>query len=297
MGIRVNNRSPITHYFIHLRPRSWAVVALHCAVGAIIAAPHEVFSSLSGFLGLIGASLLVAVGMNGGTLALNSAFDNDIMDIGYLDNPPPPPRGLTSFGLGVMATGLILSIVFYNSMFVAVYAFCFILSIIYSCPPFRIKAVAGGDIAINAAGYGALTPAAGYAAMAGTLSAPMIVISLGFAFLFAAFYPLTQIYQYKYDKSRGDRTFCVWLGPQRALLFSLVMLVTAFYCNFYVLFRWRASWIGGFMLLISAMFLWLALILRWIVRFKVFPHKQGMYEALYLWGLVDVIVILVFSGL
>ena len=40
---------------------------------------------------LLGLALWV-VCLNGGTLALNSAFDRDEGDIAYLRRPPPPPR-------------------------------------------------------------------------------------------------------------------------------------------------------------------------------------------------------------
>ena len=42
---------------------------------------------------LLGLALWV-VCLNGGTLALNSAFDRDEGDIAYLRRPPPPPRYL-----------------------------------------------------------------------------------------------------------------------------------------------------------------------------------------------------------
>lgn len=40
------------------------------------------------------AAVAWAVLGNGGTLAINSVFDRDGGDIGYLDDPPPVPAAL-----------------------------------------------------------------------------------------------------------------------------------------------------------------------------------------------------------
>lgn len=169
------------------------------------------------------------------------------------------------------------------------------MSVLYSFPPVRLKAIAGGDIIINSLGYGALTFAGGYAAMNGHLSTGAVVLAFGFAFLFAAFYPLTQIYQYHYDHYRGDRTFTVWLTPRKALRFCTIMLFISFAIFIYGMIRWRGGIFSAFLLL-SAFVLWLSLLMRWIHHFAVFPHKKGMYDALYLWGFVDLIIILIFNG-
>ena len=77
-------------YILHLRPAEWPVVAAHTAVGYLLAV------GLSGVLAgehlgsaLLGLVLWV-VFLNGGTLALNSAFDRDEGDIAYLRRPPAP---------------------------------------------------------------------------------------------------------------------------------------------------------------------------------------------------------------
>src|SRR5690606_15305030 len=100
--------------------------------------------------------------LNGGTLAINSAFDRDEGDIGYLDAPPPVPRHLLAFGMALMALGQLAAIVALPRSFAAVYGACFVMSVLYSVPPFRWKAVAGLDLVINALGFGALTAYAGW---------------------------------------------------------------------------------------------------------------------------------------
>src|SRR5262245_17928524 len=96
-------------YLLHLRPAEWPIMAAHTALGYFLAV------GLSGAIGgealhpaLAGLALWV-VCLNGGTLALNSAFDRDEGDIGYLKSPPPAPRHLAIFALLLMAVGQGLS--------------------------------------------------------------------------------------------------------------------------------------------------------------------------------------------
>ncbi|HUF36540.1 MAG TPA: hypothetical protein VMN37_11360, partial [Gemmatimonadales bacterium] len=66
-----------TDYLLHLRPAEWPIMAAHTAVGYLLA------TGLEGALqperlgrGLFGIALWV-ICLNGGTLALNSAYDRD----------------------------------------------------------------------------------------------------------------------------------------------------------------------------------------------------------------------------
>src|SRR5690606_22266408 len=91
---------PLAPYLLHLRPAEWPIVFAHASVGWLlargIAVPDQPY-----ILGMIAW----VVALNGGTLALNSAFDRDEGDIAYLRNPPTPPRGLVAFALALMFTG------------------------------------------------------------------------------------------------------------------------------------------------------------------------------------------------
>src|SRR4029453_16260602 len=150
-------------YLLHLRPAEWPIMAAHTALGYFLAV------GLSGAIdgealkpALAGLALWV-VCLNGGTLALNSAFDRDEGDIAYLRRPPPPPRGLAALSLGLMLAGQAAALVLPRAYQVA-YAGCVVLSVLYSVPPMRLKAVAGADWIINMVGFGTLTPYAGWAA-------------------------------------------------------------------------------------------------------------------------------------
>ncbi|MCX7766925.1 MAG: UbiA family prenyltransferase [Candidatus Sumerlaeia bacterium] len=287
--------SSIQNYFIHLRPRSWLIVGLHFAVGGIVGAGGLLFADIL-WLKLLTGAVIWAIFLNGGTLALNSAYDRDTEDIGYLDNPPPTPPNLNIFGITLMLIGAVLVVLLFNLTFFLIYMVCVMMSLLYSCPPVRLKARAGGDILINSLGYGALTFAGGYVSLIEDLSKIVLILAIAFAFLFAGFYPLTQIYQYRYDNRRGDATFTVWLTPRRALNFSIVAIILAFAFFFTGIISGGDSFFSYF-LLSMCLALWLELLLRWRTNFNVFPHKSGMYHALYLWGLTDISIILIFSGM
>ena len=68
------------------------------------------------------------------------------------------------FSLGLMAAGQLVAVRAAAPATRLAYALCFVLSVLYSVPPFRLKAVAGADWLINMWGFGTLTPYAGWAA-------------------------------------------------------------------------------------------------------------------------------------
>jgi len=175
----------------------------------------------------IGALVVWVVFLNGGTLAINSVFDKDEGDIGYLRAPPPPPRHLLGFSAALLAGGQLLSVAL-PPAFRIDYAICLVLSILYSVPPFRFKAVAGVDWVINMWGFGTLTPFAAWAATGRPLDLAHGLVLLGFCPLFAGLYPLTQLYQMEEDRRRGDRTLALMLGMRASLAVAIACTVLAF---------------------------------------------------------------------
>ena len=97
------------------------------------------------------------------------------------------------------------------------YAVCFVLSLAYSVPPLRLKAVAGADWLINMWGFGTLTPPRDGRRPGVPIDPARGLVLLAFCPLFAALYPLTQIYQVEEDTRRGDRTLACVLGVRRSL--------------------------------------------------------------------------------
>lgn len=248
---------------------------------------------------LLGMALWV-VCLNGGTLALNSAYDRDEGDIAYLRRPPPPPPHLAGFGLGLMVLGLLGS-VFLPAPYRVAYAVCLGLSMLYSVPPFRLKAVPGADWIINMVGFGTLTPYAGWAATGLPLDPARGLVLLAFCPLFAALYPLTQIYQLEEDRRRGDLTLAVMLGTRRSLVASIVAAALAFglFAAAGIRSGWGAgdTWRWGMLALCAVA--WGSVLLPWLRRQATMgaaEHQRGMYRALAAWALTDAAVISTWAG-
>jgi 4-hydroxybenzoate polyprenyltransferase len=271
-------------------------MAAHTALGYLLAVGLD--GAVRGQrLGPAAAGLAAwVVGLNGGTLAINSAFDCDEGDVAYLRSPPPPPAHLFAFGLSLMGAGLVVACLLPRSYLLA-YALCFVLSVVYSVPPVRLKGVAGADWLINMWGFGTLTPLAGWTATGLPLTTPGVLVLLAFCPLFAAFYPLTQIYQIEEDRARGDHTLTIRLGVSRSLVVALVAAVLAF--AMLAAAGAAAGWRGGgrdlfrWTLLAAAGLGWAAVLLPWMARHASWPperHQRGMYAALGAWAGTDLAV-------
>ncbi|NPV87040.1 MAG: UbiA family prenyltransferase [Anaerolineae bacterium] len=277
-------------YILHLRPASMGIVFVQVSVGFLLANGLR-FGSGQLWRWLLGY-VVWAVFLHGGTLALNSAFDKDEGDIGYLENPPPPPRYLLHFGLGMMLAGVALASLLGWRYLLAVSA-CFVMSILYSVPPMRLKARAGFDLLINMIGYGGLTTYAGWAAMARPLEPPMINVFIANAFFMGGFYPLTQIYQMEEDASRGDYTLALALGRGRALLAGMLGVGLGFvFLAIEVLQRWRDMRSLGLLLGLAA---WGWVLLPWYRRraqADVAYDQRRFYHALAAGAVTDLAIIL-----
>lgn len=280
-------------YVLHLRPAEWPIMAGHTLLGYVLAV---------GFSGVVrGAWLWQALGglaiwvicLNGGTLAINSVFDKDEGDIGYLRAPPPLPRHLLGFSVALLAGGQLLAFALPVPFRIA-YAICFALSLLYSVPPFRFKAVAGVDWLINMWGFGTLTPFAAWAATGRPLDLGHALVLLGFCPLFAGLYPLTQLYQMEEDRRRGDRTLALMLGRRASLAVAIACSVLAF-----ALFAWAAAllWVRVWALVVPLL-LWLAVLVPWYRRRDTLSdaaEQRGMYQALGAWAVTDLVIVLVFA--
>jgi lycopene elongase/hydratase (dihydrobisanhydrobacterioruberin-forming) len=289
-------------YLLHLRPAEWPIMAAHTAVGYLLAV--GIAGAGSGVrLGpaLLGLVLWV-VCLNGGTLAINSAFDRDEGDVAYLRRPPAPPRYLAGFSAGLLAAGQLLALRL-GAAYAVAYAICFALSLAYSVPPLRLKSVAGADWVINMWGFGTLTPYAGWAATGLPIDPARGLVLLAFCPLFAALYPLTQLYQLEEDTRRGDRTFACVLGVRRSLTVALAAAALAF--ALFAAAGVRAGWrlAGGgpwrWVALLLALLAWAAVLVPWRRRWaRMAPaeHQRGMYRALGAWAITDVVAVLAWGS-
>lgn len=282
-------------YLLHTRPAEWPIMTAHTALGYLLAVgiPGALRGEALG-PALFGIVLWV-IFLNGGTLAINSAFDRDEGDIGYLKAPPPAPRHLAVVAFLLLATGQGLAFLL-PTTFAWAYATCFALSILYSVPPFRFKATAGVDWLINMWGFGTLTPWAGYSATGLLPTRAHAIVLLGFCPLFAALYPLTQLYQFEEDSRRGDRTLALILGMRRSLLVAIGAAGVAFAC--FAAAGVRSDWSGGMWrwgALAVAGTAWAWVLIPWLRRHEEMTsaqHQRGMYLGLGAWAITDLAVLL-----
>lgn len=295
LGYRLLGRS--FDFILHLRPAEWPILTVHLLTGSALSVGMAGLVSGVGGLALWIGVVAFVVGLNGGTLALNSAFDRDEGDVAYLRRPPPPPRGLALFGLGLMLGGLGVATALSPS-FLAAYAICAVLSVIYSVPPLRLKAVAGADWVINMAGFGLLTPYTGWVLTGREVAGPGRVVLVAFALLFGALYPLTQLYQLEEDRRRGDRTLACVLGLDRSLLVALITAGCAFLG--FVVAGVQAHWglgVSGLLrwcALAAAAAAWAVVLLPWWRGRRTMDspgHQAGMHRALAAWAITDMAVL------
>jgi 4-hydroxybenzoate polyprenyltransferase len=297
-GYRILGRA--FDYLLHMRPAEWPIMAAHTALGYFLAVGYGGLVQATRLGAALAGVLIWVVCLNGGTLAFNSAFDRDEGDIAYLRAPPEAPRFLAAFGLALMALGL-LGAAAIGAGYALAYAFCFLLSVLYSAPPVRLKAVAGADWIVNIVGFGAVTPLAGWLSTGIPLRAPELITILAFGPLFGALYPLTQLYQLEEDRRRGDRTLAVWLGARRSLAVAIAAAALAFATLAVAgtAAGWGAADWWRWMLIVLPGVAWLSLLLRWYREAgsaRPADHERGMYRALGAWAITDIGVLAAWLG-
>ncbi|MBS1766244.1 MAG: UbiA family prenyltransferase [Acidobacteria bacterium] len=278
-------------YLLHLRPAEWPIMTAHFFLGTFLAIgwPWRWSHALL-------AWFLFVLALNGGTLALNSAFDNDEGDIGYLKNPPPPPKRLAAFGYALLAVALFGSLAFApikpgGHYFFEIMMTCVLMSVLYSVPPIRLKARAGWDLLINCAGFGFFTPMAGWVFTGHGLEKGLMDLCIGFFFLFASLYPLTQIYQVAEDTQRGDQTLVIRMGVARSLTYAILAAIVA-----HLWFAQAALHAGrNPVYLLISLVAWLGILLPWRARWQRMSdpeHESSMYRALAAWAVTDLSVLI-----
>ena len=282
-------------YILHMRPAEWPIMAGHTVLGYILAV--GVAGALRGeHVGdAVRALVIWVVFLNGGTLAINSVFDKDEGDIGYLNAPPALPRYLLHFSVGLLVIGQLLAFALPRGFQIA-YAICFVLSILYSVPPFRFKAVAGVDWVINMWGFGTLTPYAAWAATGRALDVGHGLILLAFCPLFAGLYPLTQLYQFEEDRRRGDRTLALILGMRVSLIVATLCTLLAFGLLAWAMIVLSTGLKG--VALVVPLVLWLTVLVPWLSGYSGWSpkqHQRAMYRALAAWAVTDLGVLYVFA--
>ena len=145
---------------------------------------------------------------------------------------------------------------------------------------------------INSASFGGLTVFAGWAALGRPVTSPIVAVAIGFFFLFAGFYPLTQIYQMDEDRSRCDSTshfhsaggtpFSSRLGGRQPGL----RLVPGRSLGSLPHLAFNPS--------SGRVALWYVLLFGWLRRSATAERayeQRGFYTALWIWALTDVAMV------
>jgi chlorophyll synthase len=184
------------------------------------------------------------------------------------------------------------------------------MSVLYSVPPIRLKARAGWDLVINCLGFGFFTPMAGWAITGKPLTAPVVDACVGFGFLFAALYPMTQIYQVAEDSARGDQTLVIRMGVGRSLTCAIGAALVAHLWFLQSVLKDHHTPIEVFVMtaqgvcvqgtfpkggpspafLAFSLLAWLAVLVPWRLRWSRWTdgqHEAGMYRGLLAWGVTD----------
>lgn len=175
------------------------------------------------------AYLSLHIFLYGGTTAFNSYYDKDEGPIGGMLKPPQVDRGLLWFSLIVQGLGLLLALLV-NWAFVLAWLLLFVVASAYSHPLVRLKAQPLLALLAVAIGQGAIGFAAGWLVIepdwVTLFTLPGLVGMLSTALIVSGLYIITQSYQTKEDRARGDKTLPVLFGAARAL--RLATLILAF---------------------------------------------------------------------
>ncbi|MCL1893515.1 MAG: prenyltransferase [Holophagaceae bacterium] len=271
-------------YLLHLRPLEWPIMSAHFLLGTFLAVGFEI-----PWREVILGWFIFVILMNGGTLAINSAFDKDDGDIGYLKSPPRTPKYLLHVSTAMLVTAFLLGYLL-PPVFALATAVCVLMSVLYSVPPARLKARAGWDLLINMLGYGLLTPIAGWGLTGQPLTPWFWKICIGFGFLFGAIYPATQIYQIEEDAARGDKTMVIKLGVVKSLGLAWLLALVA-----HAMFFWAAVNQNASERWVYLSFLpWNAGFAGWIGGSRSATqdqHEKMMYWFLACWAVTDIAIL------
>jgi hypothetical protein len=286
---------PATPFVLHLRPGEWPLLALHAGMGWWLATGWQ-WPNEPALLG-IGAWV---IGLNGGSLALHSAFARRSRELLFLDDPPAPPRHLAAGALGLMVCGMLVTWSLpggYRELYVLSMA----LSIASSVPPLRLEAIGGADWIIATLGFSVFTPVAAWAITGVSLTGPRALAIWAFCPLFAGAYPLAQLYRIGEDREAGFRSLAARLGRSRSLVLSL--LGTGFGFGMLAMAA-RLSGFGGmagvarWLVLGLAALAWLCVLGPWYTSggaWTAHEHRRALRLTLVAWALTDAAVIVAWA--
>ena len=195
---------------------------------------HRVDKSLlnyTGYLALTKFSLNIALFLSF-TFSINNCFDLDTdRHSRHKLAKNPVAEGHISFVQGLAASlsiailGLALSYIWFGGLSFIIYSMLTLLALIYSTPPFRLKAKPLLDLITHGLMLGGLLFI--YGAILGGDIAPLSIILAFSTFVYSAILELrNHIEDYYSDASAGLKTTACFLGPEgsRKLLKAMLLL-------------------------------------------------------------------------
>ncbi|ABW67901.1 UbiA prenyltransferase [Desulfosudis oleivorans Hxd3] len=200
--------------------------------------------------------------------AYNSYFDKDEESIGGLKHPPAVERDLYATSLVFDGAGILLALCISRQFAVMVFIYG-LISKAYSHPSIRIKKYPWLSWLIAGFFQGLFTFWMCYMALNHRgfdviLQADIFIPAVLTTLILMGFYPLTQIYQHKEDKKRGDLTLSCLLGIRGTFVFSAAVFLIAL-PGFLVYFKWYFGWQLFYLFLLSIIPV-LAFFSRWFLK-------------------------------
>lgn len=179
--------------------------------------------------------------------------------------------------------GFALCYIWFDRVMISLFAFSFLLGILYNLPPFSLKNGAWGGTLANFLGHGVLTFLVGWyaaninTASIGDLLSTGLCASLSSGFANAAVYITTTIADAPGDRLTGKRTFCVRYGPKASAIAAMIGCLLALVFSFALESNW---WVMAFPSVLSlVLFINLAVSVNKRNAFKAFKWPVFLLTA------------------
>ncbi len=198
----------------------------------------------------------------------NSYFDKDEGSIALLEKPPMTDKSLYQYSLGLDLIGVLLSFIVSVEFAIATLLYG-ILSKMYSHPSIRLKKYPVISFLVVFIFQGAFVYWLSYTAISGisilkVWNLSFFIAGLVCSCLIGASYPLTQVYQHKEDKKRGDITLSVILGIKGSFAFAALLFLLA---SVLIYWYWQLEHqIRNFWLFLLFIIPVLVIFLKWLLE-------------------------------
>ncbi|MDA9267461.1 UbiA family prenyltransferase [Salibacteraceae bacterium] len=171
--------------------------------------------------------IIIHVFMYPASNGYNSYHDKDEESIGGLENPPLVNQELFYLVMLFDATAIIGAYLI-SPLFAAMVFVYTMVSKAYSFDKIRLKRYPIASTVVVTVFQGAFTYGMVLIALGLPIDKTQMIYAAISTFLIAGSYPLTQIYQHKEDRERGDKTLSLKLGIKGTFIFSSFMFLLGF---------------------------------------------------------------------